>query len=425
MTAPALASAVQERSVETLTFGCRLNIAESEQMRAAAIAAGESNLLIVNTCAVTEEAARQSLRAIRRAKRAQPERQVVATGCAAEIERDRFARAPIDRFIPNADKLRAWGGARPSFPAAARDSAHTRVFVDVQTGCDHRCTFCVIPYGRGPSRSRPAAEILAMVGRSLAEGRKEIVLTGVDLTSWGVDLPSPLRLGGLVREILARYPALVRLRLSSIDCVEIDSDLMDLLGSHPRLMPHVHLSLQSGSDLILKRMRRRHRRADAIDVCQRLRRARPDAAIGADLIVGFPTETEAMFQDTLSLVEACGLSFLHVFPFSPRPGAPAARMPQVDPETVRDRACRLRAMGDAVLSDRLRASVGRTLSVLVERGDRGHAPDFSLVRLPQGSPPGALIEVLIAGATHRELIGNLPPSRAPEAARAYGAGAMR
>ena len=373
---------------EVLSFGCRLNLVEGEAIRRAAHAAGRGDIAVVNTCGVTNEAVRQARQAIRRLKRARPERPIVVTGCAAEMEPHGFVAMPeVDRLIANAMKTKAstWGGvassevASGSSPLEEGVEEHTRAFLAVQNGCDHGCTFCGIPAGRGAARSAPLAEVVARAAHLSQRGFQEIVLTGVDLTSWGADLPGSPRLGTLVRAILRGAPALARLRLSSIDCIEADPELLAAFGEEERLMPYLHLSLQSGDDLILKRMKRRHSRADAVALCATLRRLRPDMAFGADLIAGFPTETDAMAAATRALIDDCGLVFLHVFPFSPRPGTPAARMPQVAPGTARERAARLRETGDRALRRHLQAQIGRTLPVLVERGGRGRAPDFTPV----------------------------------------------
>ena len=411
--------------VEAITFGCRLNLVESEAMKAAAIAAGEKDLVIVNTCAVTAESVRQSSQAIRRARRERPQAKIVVSGCAAMAYPERFKVMPeIDRIVDNRAKAQAgeWrNGKQPdasltlSPPAATR----TRAFVEVQNGCDHRCTFCIIPYGRGESRSRPISEVIENVGALAARGAKEVVLTGVDLTAWGADLPQRPKLGALVRAILRAAPALPRLRLSSIDSAEIDEELWDILGSEERFAPHLHLSLQSGSNLILKRMKRRHSREDAIRACRRAKSVRPEMAIGADLIVGFPTETETLFRETLALVTDCGLTFLHVFPFSARPGTPAARMPQSPSSEIKDRAARLRELGDRVLSAFLDAQKGRIRSVLVERGGRGRTPDFTTVQIAGPSIPGDIIEVVITDSTGRELVGHPLSSRTDADSQAY------
>jgi threonylcarbamoyladenosine tRNA methylthiotransferase MtaB len=400
------------QDVEVLTFGCRLNLVESEAMRRAALACGRTNLVIVNTCAVTAEAARQARQAIRRVKRERPAAEIVVTGCAAQIDPDRFAAMPeVFRVLGNADKAdpASWarGGVRVDVSNIMAAKAaptilsegiedRTRAFLAVQTGCDHRCSFCVIPFGRGPSRSVPPDEVTRAAGRLVDNGFREIVLTGVDLTSYGADLCGAPSLGGLVKSILRAAPDLARLRLSSIDCIEADEDLIAAFAGEPRLMPHLHLSLQSGDDLILKRMKRRHGRADALRFCAGLRRLRPELVFGADLIAGFPTETDAMFQNTLALVEDCGLTHLHVFPFSARPGTPAAKMPPVAPEIVKVRAKRLREAGDVALRKHLEAQTGKVLRVLTERSGIGRTEDFSRVKIGN-IPPTQMIEMVIAG----------------------------
>jgi threonylcarbamoyladenosine tRNA methylthiotransferase MtaB len=399
--------------VEVLTFGCRLNLVESEAMRRAALACGRTNLVIINTCAVTTEAARQARQAIRRIMRERPDAEIVVTGCAAQIDPHRFAAMPeVFRVLGNADKAdpASWAGegggrldvsnimAAKAAPTILSEGIEdrTRAFLAVQTGCDHRCSFCVIPFGRGPSRSVPPDEIFRAAQRLTSKGFREIVLTGVDLTSYGADLCDGPRLGELVKSILRAAPRLERLRLSSIDCIEADEDLVAAFAGEARLMPHLHLSLQSGDDLILKRMKRRHDRADAVHFCAGLRRLRPEIVFGADLIAGFPTETEAMFQNTLALVKDCGLTHLHVFPFSARPGTPAAKMPPVAPDVIKARAKRLRGAGDAALRAHLAAQTGKTLPVLTERGGIGRTEDFSRVRIGN-LPPSQMIEMVIAG----------------------------
>lgn len=405
--------------VEVVTFGCRLNGVESEAMRTAAEAAGLSDLVIVNTCAVTAEAARQARQAIRRVRRARPGAKIVVTGCAAEIDPAGFAatgegavRISNDRKTrPSTWQALADPRDRHAFPplqvAARRDTGfggRTRAVVDVQNGCDHRCTFCIIPAARGPSRSVAVEEVIAKVRERVADGHREVVLTGVDLTAYAGDREGSPGLGRLVRSILRAVPELDRLRLSSIDCIEADGALFKAIAEERRLMPHLHLSLQAGDDLILKRMKRRHSRVDAIDFCAEIRRLRPDIVFGADLIAGFPTETEAMFERTLALVEDCGLVHLHVFPFSPRPGTPAARMPQVAAETVKERARRLREAGARALAGHLARQIGRTLEVLTESEGRARAPDFTPVRV-RNVARGQLITVVINGHDGRELIG--------------------
>lgn len=408
-------------SVEVVSFGCRLNLVESEAMRRAAEARGRSGLVIINTCAVTAEAARQARQAIRKIKRERPAAEIVVTGCAAQIESDKFARMPeVSRVIGNAEKAdpAVWA-KEPSARVAVSDimqsdappqslcegvEDHTRAFLAIQTGCDHRCSFCVIPFGRGRSRSTPLSEVENAARRLAAKGFREIVLTGVDLTSYGQDLDGTPRLGALVKAVLRAAPELERLRLSSIDCVEADPDLIDAFASEARLMPHLHLSLQAGDDLILKRMKRRHARADAVSFCAELRRLRPDMAFGADLIAGFPTETDPMFRNTLALVEDCGLTYLHVFPFSPRPGTPAAKMPPVAGATIKERAQELRAAGARALRAHHEAQIGKVLRVLSERGGIGRTEDFSRVRLGD-CPPSHMVDVEISGVDGDRLDG--------------------
>ncbi len=418
------ASVAREPTI--LTFGCRLNAYESEVMRRHATAADLGETIIVNSCAVTAEAVRQVTQAIRRARREHPQARIVVTGCAAQIEPERFsAMTEVDYVLGNAAKTTAaaWQSlatndserVRVDDIMSVRDTAghlidgfgvRTRAYVQVQNGCDHRCTFCIIPYGRGPSRSVPAGEVVAQVRRLVETGYLEVVLTGVDITSYGADLPGQPSLGRLVRQILRHVPDLARLRLSSIDQTEVDADLVAALADEPRLMPHVHLSLQAGSDMILKRMKRRHLRADAIRFCDDARRLRPDIVFGADLIAGFPTETEAMFLDTLALVDDCGLSFLHVFPYSTRQGTPAARMPTVDRTVVKERAQRLRAKGDAALHRHLSGQLGRILDVVVEGEGMGRAADFTGVRLT-GLGGGARVRARVTGHDNRTLLGEV------------------
>ncbi|MFZ3326696.1 MAG: tRNA (N(6)-L-threonylcarbamoyladenosine(37)-C(2))-methylthiotransferase MtaB [Methylocella sp.] len=402
----------EPQDVEVLTFGCRLNLVESEAMRRAALACGRTNLVIVNSCAVTAEAVRQARQTIRRVKRERPGAEIVVTGCAAQIDPHRFAAMPeVFRVVGNEDKTdpASWKGggvrvmvsdimtarAAPKILSEGIED-RSRAFLAVQTGCDHRCTFCIIPFGRGPSRSVTPHEVMRAARRLADNGFREIVLTGVDLTSYGTDLCGAPALGALVKAILGALPRLERLRLSSIDCIEADEDLIEAFAEEPRLMPHLHLSLQSGDDIILKRMKRRHRPADAMRLCAELRRLRPEIVFGADVIAGFPTETEEMFQNTLALVADCGLTHLHVFPFSARPGTPAAKMPPVAPEIVKARAKRLREAGAAALRAHLAAQTGKTLPVLTERGGTGRTEDFSRVKIGD-LPPSQMIDVVIAG----------------------------
>ena len=406
-------------SIDVVTFGCRLNTYESEAIRREAAAAGVTDATIVNTCAVTAEAVRQARQTIRRLKRERPHRRIVVTGCAAQTEAANFAAmAEVDRVVGNEDKFeaRTWSStekiavsdimAVKAMRPHAIDSieGRSRAFVQVQNGCDHRCTFCIIPFGRGNSRSLLVDDVVAQVRRLAGNGYREAVLTGVDITSYGTDLPGAPRLGALVKRILRDVPELVRLRLSSIDSVEADSDLLDALANERRLMPHLHLSLQSGDDLILKRMKRRHARRDAISFCERVRRLRPDVVFGADIIAGFPTETEAMFAHSLDLVDECGLTQLHVFPFSLRPGTPAARMPQVDRAIVKDRARRLRTKGEMALAAYLDGEIGARRRVLVESRALGHTEQFMPVRLAASVEPGVILDLAIKAHDGRQLL---------------------
>jgi threonylcarbamoyladenosine tRNA methylthiotransferase MtaB len=412
-------------SVDVVTFGCRLNAFESEVILREAESAGLSDTIVINSCAVTNQAVAQARQSIRRLKRERPGMRIVVTGCAAQINPEMFAEmAEVDRVVGNDDKMRpeAWRAARIALDSgfgiadsekiAVADimavkamAPHLvegfqkglpRVFVQVQNGCDHRCTFCIIPYGRGNSRSVPVGAVVAQVRALVERGHAEIVLTGVDLTSYGADLPETPKLGVLTKQILRHVPELKRLRISSIDSIEVDRDLLDVIADDERLMPHLHLSLQSGDDLILKRMKRRHGRNDAIEFCAQVRRLRPDIAVGADIIAGFPTESEAMFERSLDLVQECDLTFLHVFPYSARPGTPAARMPQVAGEAIKQRAKRLRAMGEAALQRRLAAETGATRKILIESAKQGRTEHFLPVAI-SGDVPGAVRALTIAG----------------------------
>ncbi len=414
--------------VEVVTFGCRLNAAESEVIRRQAAGAGLNDIVVVNTCAVTAEAVRQARQTVRALRRDHPQRRIVVTGCGAQTDAQNFAAMPeADLVLGNAEKLdpAGWAKARaklaaPHGPktlvgdimAVAHTTPHlidtftgrSRAFVQVQNGCNHRCTFCIIPFGRGNSRSVPIGAVVADVRRLTANGYREIVLTGVDITAYGADLAGAPRLGALVKRILEEVPELQRLRLSSIDSVEADRDLLDALASDARLMPHLHLSLQAGDDLILKRMKRRHSRADAVAFCASVRRLRPDMAFGADLIAGFPTETEAMFENSLALVDECGLTHLHVFPFSPRPGTSAARMPQVVREIVKDRARRLRERGAQALARHLDREVGARRRVLAESRQAGRTEQFTKVQFATPAEPGQIVDVTIAAHDGRQLL---------------------
>jgi threonylcarbamoyladenosine tRNA methylthiotransferase MtaB len=414
-------------SVEIVTFGCRLNAFESEVIAREAGRAGLTDTVVINSCAVTNEAVAQARQSIRRLKRERPELRIVVTGCAAQTQPEMFAAmAEVDRVVGNDDKMRgeAWRNTRAAFDAppafgiaseekiavadimAVREMAPhllegfqkglPRVFVQVQNGCDHRCTFCIIPYGRGNSRSVPMGAVVDQVRTLVERGHAEIVLTGVDLTSYGADLPGTPKLGQLTKQILRHVPELKRLRISSIDSIEVDRDLLDVIAGEERLMPHLHLSLQSGDDLILKRMKRRHARADAVEFCGQVRRLRPDIALGADIIAGFPTETEEMFARSQEMVQACDLTFLHVFPYAPRPGTPAARMPQVSGEVIKQRARRLRATGEAALQRRLASETGATRQVLIESAAQGRTEHFLPVAIG-GETPGAVRALVMAG----------------------------
>ena len=403
---------------EVISLGCRLNIAESETIRT--LLSGRDTV-VVNSCAVTNAAVTQTRAAIRRARRARPSSQIVVTGCAAQIDPASFAAMPeVDRVIGNADKLTAtaWASDTPvvvgdimqvretSPHLAAAFADHVRAFVEVQNGCDHRCTFCAIPFGRGPSRSVPAGVAIDRIAALVEAGHREIVLTGVDLTSYGHDLPGAPTLGSLVERILARVPRLERLRLSSLDSIEIDDRLFALITQEARIMPHLHLSLQAGSDLILKRMKRRHSRAQSVAIVERLKTARPEIAIGADLIAGFPTEDDAMAADTRALIADADIVHAHIFPYSPRAGTPAARMPQVPPPIVRERAASLRARATEAKAAWLASLIGDTQAVLVERpGTRGHVNNFAEVRLSAPLEPGTLARIRIDGATDTHLTG--------------------
>lgn len=389
------------RPSQVITLGCRLNSYESEVMRGHADAAGLEGAIIVNTCAVTAEAVRTARQTIRRAARDNPDAPVIVTGCAAQIDADMFAEMPeVARVIGNHEKMQAetWqpvdllGGTekvRVNDIMSVKETAghlidgmdgRARAYVQVQNGCDHRCTFCIIPYGRGNSRSVPAGDVVNMIKRLVDTGHHEIVLTGVDLTSWGADLPGTPQLGNLVQRILKLVPALKQLRISSIDAIEMDDALFEAIAD-PRLAPFMHLSLQHGDNLILKRMKRRHSREQAIELAHRLRRLRPDVALGADIIAGFPTETDAAFENSLRLIEECQIAFLHAFPYSPRRGTPAARMPQLEKAVIKDRAARLRAAGARALVKHLDAHIGRETEVLVERATHGRLPDFTPVEI--------------------------------------------
>lgn len=408
------------------TLGCRLNAYETEAMKELAAGAGIEGAVVVNTCAVTAEAVRKAKQEIRKLRREHPDATLIVTGCAAQTEPETFAAMPeVTRVIGNTEKMQpaTWAALKApdligetervmvdDIMSVTETAGHLidgfgrhRAYVQVQNGCDHRCTFCIIPYGRGNSRSVPAGVVVDQVKRLVDKGFLEAVLTGVDLTSWGADLPGGPRLGDLVMRILKLVPNLARLRISSIDSIEADENLMRAIATEPRLMPHLHLSLQHGDDLILKRMKRRHLRDDAIRFCEEARRLRPDIVFGADIIAGFPTETEAMFENSLKLVRECDLTFLHVFPFSPRKGTPAARMPQVKGPEIRDRAARLRAAGDAALSLHLAAQQGVAHRILTEAPRMGRTEQFSEVAFAADQPEGTIVTARIAGVDGRTL----------------------
>jgi threonylcarbamoyladenosine tRNA methylthiotransferase MtaB len=396
-------------------------------MRKNAQDAGLDNAIIVNTCAVTGEAVRQATQTIRKLRRENPQARIIVTGCAAQIEPERFADlSEVDHVIGNAEKMKPETFSALSIDAcervqvddimSVRETAghlidgfgsRTRAYVQVQNGCDHRCTFCIIPFGRGPSRSVPAGEVVKQVRHLVENGCREVVLTGVDITSYGANLPGSASLGGLALQVLKLVPELERLRLSSIDQVEADEHLMRAIAEEERLMPHLHLSMQAGDDMILKRMKRRHSRADAVNFCEEVRRLRPDTVFGADLIAGFPTESDEMFDNTLSIVDECGLTYLHVFPFSPRRGTPAARMPQVQRSIVKDRAARLRARGHEALRTFLESQAGADLDVLVEHDGGGRTRQFAEVRLDGRAEPGEIVRARVSGNDGQRLHGRV------------------
>ncbi|MFN3362984.1 MAG: tRNA (N(6)-L-threonylcarbamoyladenosine(37)-C(2))-methylthiotransferase MtaB [Allorhizobium sp.] len=418
-------TSARQRAVEVITFGCRLNTYESEVMKAEAAKAGLDSAILVNTCAVTSEAVRQARQAIRRARRENPEARIIVTGCAAQTEAQNFAAMPeVDAVLGNEEKLKAEHYRRlPDFGVSAEEKlavndimsvtetapqmvahidGHVRGFLQVQNGCDHRCTFCIIPYGRGNSRSVPMGAVVEQARKLVENGYREVVLTGVDATSYGADLPGNPTLGLLAKTLLKQVPEILRLRLSSIDSIEADNHLFDLIADERRFMPHLHLSLQHGDDMILKRMKRRHSRSDAIAFAEQVRRLRPGFAFGADMIAGFPTETEEMAANSARLAEEIGIAHLHVFPYSPRPGTPAARMPQLDRALVKARAAGLRAVAERLQAMHLASRVGTRQKLLVERNEMAHTEDFTLVATP-GMTPGSLIEVSIGGHTSRHL----------------------
>lgn len=416
-----------DKNIEIITFGCRLNTYESEAMKEMADEVGLENAIIFNTCAVTAEAERQARQAIRRARRENADAKIIVTGCAAQINPKLYADMPeVDKVLGNMEKMdKSTFSNFEQVPkihvqdimAIKETAGHmvtsfdgiSRAFVEIQNGCNHRCTFCTIPFGRGNNRSVPMGVIVDQVRQLVHSGFEEIVFTGVDITDYGSDLPGKPTLGQMTKRLLAQVPELKRLRLSSLDPVEVDEDIFHLIENESRLMPHFHISLQAGHDLTLKRMKRRHLRHHIIEFCERVRRYKPDAVFGADIIVGFPTETEEMFQGTLSIVDVCDLTYLHVFPYSPRPGTPAARMPQVPKSTIKDRASRLRAKGDEVLQKHLSSQIGRTLPVLVENETTGRTNHYAVVKFssPTDQKPGTVATVKITSATPKNLVGDI------------------
>ena len=409
------------------TLGCRLNAYESEAMKDLAINAGLTNAHVVNTCAVTAEAVRKSKQEIRKLRRDHPDAQIIVTGCAAQIDPDSFAKmAEVTAVIGNSEKMQAstWTALNTGFigetekvlvddiMSVTETAGHlidgfgtrSRAYVQVQNGCDHRCTFCIIPFGRGNSRSVPAGVVVDQIKRLVDKGFNEVVLTGVDLTSWGADLPGTPKLGDLVMRILKLVPDLNRLRISSIDSIEVDENLMQAIATEPRLMPHLHLSLQHGDDLILKRMKRRHLRDDAIQFCQEARKLRPDMTFGADIIAGFPTETNAHFENSLRMVDECELTWLHVFPYSPREGTPAARMPQVNGKLIKSRAAALRAAGERQVQKHLTAQIGKTHNILMENPNMGRTSQFAEVIFNTPQTEGAIVSARITGQDKNHLI---------------------
>tara|TARA_R110002050_G_scaffold57442_3_gene129537 strand:+ start:1703 stop:2947 length:1245 start_codon:yes stop_codon:yes gene_type:complete len=406
---------------QIVTFGCRLNIYESEVMREVSDQAGLEGAIIFNTCAVTSEAERQARQAIRKARRENPDKKIIVTGCAAQINPDLYGNMPeVDQVLGNHEKMKADSFSPTNtkkilvndIMSVKETATHlvtsfdgrTRAFVEVQNGCDHRCTFCTIPYGRGNSRSVPMGLIAEQVQKLVKEGFTEVILTGVDVTSYGGDLPGTPTLGQMMKRLLAHVPNLKRLRLSSLDPVEVDTDLFNLIEHEPRFMPHLHISLQAGDDMILKRMKRRHLRQDVIDFCQKVRKMRPDAAFGADVIAGFPTETDAMFENTRQLIAECEIAYMHVFPYSPRPGTPAARMPQVGKAIAKERAGILRDVGQVNLDKLLRSMIGSTQNILVENDDLGRCENFAHVILPFKGQLNQIVRGKIIGVQDNKLV---------------------
>ncbi len=413
-----------EGNINVVNFGCRLNSYEGEVIRQQAEAAGLANAIIFNSCAVTSEAERQVRQAIRRARKEYPDAKIIVTGCSAQVHPDMYAQmGEVDKIIGNQEKLEKSGyqfvlentekALVNDIMSLKETAAHmvtsfegrARAFVQVQNGCNHRCTFCIIPFGRGNSRSVPMGEIVSQVRMLVDSGFNEVVLTGVDISDYGADLPGAPTLGQMIKRLLALVPQLSRLRLSSIDAVEVDEDLYRLIADEPRLMPHLHVSLQAGDDMVLKRMKRRHLRKDAIDFCQRVRDLRPDVVFGADIIAGFPTETDEMFENTLNIVAEAGLTYLHVFPFSPRPGTPAAKMPQVPGAIRKERASKLRRAGELQLASYLQSQIGMSASVVVEKPRLGRTQHFAMIELDRDCEPGSVINAAVQRADNQKLYG--------------------
>jgi len=413
-------------AVQVVNFGCRLNSYEGEVIKEQALKAGLSNAIIFNSCAVTAEAERQVRQSIRRARKENPNVKIIVTGCSAQVHPDMYAEmTEVDKVIGNEEKLKPAGyhfimhdseKALVNDIMSVRETAshmvasldgRARAFLQVQNGCNHRCTFCIIPFGRGNSRSVPMGEIAQQMQKLVEQGYNEVVLTGVDISEYGSDLPGAPTLGQMIRRVLALVPELKRLRLSSIAAVEVDDELYRLIAEEPRLMPHLHISLQAGDDMILKRMKRRHLRKDALDFCEKVRNLRPDMVFGADIIAGFPTETEAMFVNTLNLVEEAGLTYLHVFPYSARAGTPAAKMPQVPKDIRKARASRLRAAGEVQLANYLKSQIGKTAQIVVEKNRTGRTEHFAMVELDKDCEPGSIISTHIYSASHQILAGRV------------------
>ena len=419
-------------SIEVVNFGCRLNSYEGEVIKQKAQEAGLDSAIIFNSCAVTSEAERQVRQAVRKARKANPDARIIVTGCSAQAHPEMYAdMAEVNHVLGNQEKMEKSGydfviantekALVNDIMSVKETAAHmvtsfegrARAFVQVQNGCDHRCTFCIIPYGRGNSRSVPMGDVVAQVRKLVESGYKEVVLTGVDISDYGKDLPGAPTLGQMMRRLLALVPELPRLRLSSIDAVEVDDDMYRLLADEPRLMPHIHISLQAGDDMVLKRMKRRHLRKDALDFCEKVRKLRPDVVFGADIIAGFPTETDEMFANTLNIVSEAELTYLHVFPYSARPGTPAAKMPQVEKTVRKERAAQLRAAGEKQLASYLASQIGKTAQVIIEKENIGRTEHFAMIELDKVMEPGSLVEVDVVGADSDKLLGSSPSLTLP------------